>query len=59
MAAAIVYLVLVAVIAFVLKAGNRSIPDEWPLERRKPLSNPEQVLYYRLVSALPDYVVLA
>jgi len=31
----------------------------WPFYAKKPLSPPEQVLYHRLVRALPDYIVLA
>ena len=31
----------------------------WPFYVRKPLSQPEQVLYFRLVRALPDHIVLA
>lgn len=31
----------------------------WPLYKRRLLSPPEQVLFYRLVSALPDYVILS
>ena len=33
--------------------------DEWPFYAKKPLSNPEQVLYHRLVKSLPECVVLA
>lgn len=31
----------------------------WPFYPKKPLSNPEQVLYFRLREALPDHIVLA
>lgn len=31
----------------------------WPFYVKKPLSQPEQVLYHRLVKALPDQIVLA
>lgn len=47
------------------KLGNRLGPptgageEPWPYYARKPLSNPEQVLYHRLVSALPDHIILA
>lgn len=33
--------------------------EEWPFYAKRPLSQPEQVLYHRLVQALPDRVVLA
>ncbi|HTR00501.1 MAG TPA: DUF2726 domain-containing protein [Candidatus Acidoferrum sp.] len=38
-------------------AGNGNIP--WPFYAKKPLSQPEQVLYHRLVTALPECIVLA
>ena len=31
----------------------------WPFHARKPLSAPEQILYFRLVKALPEHMVLA
>jgi len=31
----------------------------WPFYARRLMSQPEQVLYHRLVRALPDYIVLA
>ena len=39
----------------VLNAGSGS----WPYYARKPLSQPEQVLYHRLINALPEHIVLA
>lgn len=55
--------VVVAVVAIlpVLKAkSQRGGTDEvWPFYAKKPLSRPEQVLYFRLVQALPDHIVLA
>ena len=32
---------------------------KWPFYTKKPLSTPEQVLYFRLKKALPEYEVLA
>lgn len=32
--------------------------DAWPFYAKKPLSAPEQVLYFRLCKALPDQIVL-
>jgi len=32
---------------------------EWPFYAKRPLSSPEQILYYRLVSSLPNNIVLA
>lgn len=31
----------------------------WPFYVKRPLSQPEQVLYHRLIAALPEHVVLA
>lgn len=53
----------VAVIAvqFFLKARHKvgEGNEAWPFYARKPLSQPEQILYFRLVQALPDHIVLA
>ena len=40
-----------------LLEGKGSGP--WPFYIKKPLTQPEQVLYHRLVKALPEHVVLA
>lgn len=57
---AIVVVVAVAILA-VLKAKSRggNGDEVWPFYAKKPLSQPEQVLYFRLVQALPDNIVLA
>jgi Protein of unknown function (DUF2726) len=59
-------LVGVASIALVLfavvksKKGASSGGDTpWPFYAKKPLSNPEQILYFRLCKALPHHIVLA
>jgi hypothetical protein len=56
----LVVLVVVAM-AFLRNRGilgaDRSGP--WPYYTRRPLSQPEQMLYHRLVKALPDHIVLA
>jgi len=60
-----VFLLLVVVLAFVgiafviarLKSGGGEGP--WPFVVRKPMSVPEQVLYFRLLEALPEHIVLA
>jgi very-short-patch-repair endonuclease len=52
----------IVVLAF-LKARARAqggADDEiWPFYAKKPLSQPEQILYFRLVQALPAHIVLA
>lgn len=40
-----------------LRAAEARRP--WPYFAKKPLSPPEQVLYFRLVEALPEHIVLA
>lgn len=53
--------VAITVALVVLKAkGQRSGSEElWPFYARKPLSQPEQVLFFRLARALPDHIILA
>src|SRR4051812_1008482 len=49
--------VMAAAIAVVL-AKRRKLPSDdapWPFYAKRPLSHPEQVLYHRLVKALPDH----
>jgi len=54
-------LVLVIVVIAVLKKrapfGSGDAP--WPFYAKKPLTQPEQVLYHRLVAAMPECIVLA
>lgn len=56
-------IVVVAVIAVlaILKAKSQGggTDEVWPFYAKKPLSQPEQVLYFRLVQALPEHIVLA
>ncbi|MFT3959968.1 DUF2726 domain-containing protein [Propionivibrio sp.] len=53
----IVLLLLVALISVFLKKKTAS--GRWPFYVKKILTQPEQVLFHRLVTALPDYVVLS
>jgi len=65
MKSALVVLVLLTVMAAamaVVLAKRRKLPSDdapWPFYAKSPLSQPEQVLYHRLVKAPPDHVVLA
>jgi len=56
----IVVIVVVAILE-VLKAKSQDSGTEevWPFYVKRPLSQPEQVLYFRLVQALPGHIVLA
>jgi hypothetical protein len=50
----------VLVVAIVGRLGLASARrGPWPFYLKKPLSQPEQVLYHRLVRALPEHIVLA
>lgn len=56
----IVLLVLVFfVLAFLKKQGRVGDGGEWPFYAKKLLTQPEQVLYHRLVATLPECIVLA
>jgi hypothetical protein len=53
--------VVLASALFLLK--TKMIPARedgpWPFYAKRPLSKPEQILYFRLLKALPDHIVLA
>lgn len=48
------------VLAAVRRKSAAGTPEgPWPFYAKRPLSVPEQVLYHRLVRALPEHIVLA
>lgn len=54
--------VILALVALVILKKKSLLPGtdtEWPFYAKRPLSQPEQVLYHRLVTALPEHIVLA
>jgi very-short-patch-repair endonuclease len=57
----LVIVVIVVVVLAILKAkAQGGTGDElWPFYAKKPLSQPEQILYFRLVQALPEHIILA
>jgi hypothetical protein len=60
----VVVLLLVAAVALLLYIKKHGLLEgkgtgPWPFYVKKPLTQPEQVLYHRLVKALPDHIVLA
>jgi hypothetical protein len=62
MSSLVVLLVIVAVLgvaAWLLKSSLASGEPAMPFYAKKPLSEPEQALWRRLVKALPDHIVLA
>lgn len=50
--------IAIAVIARFRPLSGRT-SSVWPFYVKRPLSQPEQVLYHRLIRALPDHIVLA
>jgi len=61
--ALVVVLVVISVVAlvFLKKLGLLNVGQRgpWPFYVKRPLSQPEQVLYHRLIRALPEHIVLA
>lgn len=56
----VVVITVFAFLAFLKAKRQGGVSDEvWPFYAKKPLSQPEQVLYFRLVQALPEHIVLA
>ena len=41
------------------RTRNGAVSGAWPFSLRRPLTEPEQDLYFRLRNALPDHIVLA
>lgn len=52
-------LVVALAIAKRLGLSPPASSSKWPFYVKKPLTQPEQILYHRLVSALPEHIVLA
>jgi very-short-patch-repair endonuclease len=57
--AVLIAIALIALAIVVLTTKRGKDGAVWPFYSKKPLSTPEQVLYHRLVKALPDCIVLA
>lgn len=57
----LIVVAFVIVVLIVLKAKSQGGAGEevWPFYAKKPLSQPEQVLYFRLIQALPEHIILA
>jgi len=62
-----IFLLLIVIVAAIVvfavlkaKAQGGGVGDEaWPFYAKKPLSQPEQILYFRLIQALPEHIILA
>ncbi|MES2536225.1 MAG: DUF2726 domain-containing protein [Pseudomonadota bacterium] len=59
LALVVLAVVVLIFIALRIKAGTGNSGDVWPFYAKKPLTHPEQVLYFRLKDALPDHMILA
>jgi len=60
--AAFIALTAFAVVSALRKRAAEAAADDetpWPFYSKRPLSEPEQALYHRLVTALPEHIVLA
>lgn len=55
----LVVILVIFTLATFAKKSKLSGNESWPFYSKKPLSAPEQILYFRLVKALPDHIVLA
>jgi hypothetical protein len=61
----LIVLAILAVVAligfFVIKSRQKSSSNgaPWPFYVKKPLTQPEQILYHRLAKALPEHIVMA
>jgi very-short-patch-repair endonuclease len=52
--------VVIAAFVLIAKRAQGGLGEaEWPFYAKKPLSAPEQTLYFRLTEALPEHIVLA
>ncbi|MEM4989313.1 DUF2726 domain-containing protein [Collimonas sp. H4R21] len=52
-------LIIMAVIAVVTREKQAKLQKRREYVKKKPMSNNEQIMYWRLVGALPDHMVLA
>jgi very-short-patch-repair endonuclease len=57
--ALVLALIAVGVVSVLAKSRGSSDTGPWPYYAKRPLSAVEQVLYFRLVKALPERIVLA
>ena len=56
----LVFIIAIVFFAFlIVKSRGNSDKEIWPYYAKKPLSQPEQILYFRLTQALPDHIILA
>lgn len=56
--AVLLFLAFVAIIILKKRTSLDTGEAEWPFYAKKPLTQPEQILYHRLVAAMPECIVL-
>jgi very-short-patch-repair endonuclease len=55
----LIFAVLMVLSFLKAKAAAAGEEGAWPFYAKSPLSKPEQVLYFRLLQAMPEHIVLA
>jgi very-short-patch-repair endonuclease len=57
----ILSVIAIAIIILIIKEIKNKKQQEqtWPFYAKKLLSQPEQILYFRLIEALPEHIILA
>ncbi|MGM8226759.1 DUF2726 domain-containing protein [Cellvibrio sp. ARAG 10.3] len=60
----IFFVAILSLFAGAIKSGGKrrfkyNPHEEWPFEKQKLMSHPEQVMYFRLREALPDYCIFS
>lgn len=55
----VTFIAVMLVILKILLALPQRSSRPWPFYIKRPLSQPEQVLYHRMIRALPEHIVLA
>ena len=56
----IIIVIIAAISSLKKKSKSKNLEKKsWPFYAKKPLTNPEQILYYRLIDALPENIVLS
>ena len=59
LALVVLAVIVVALVVLKRRASSGTSDAPWPFYAKRPLSQPEQVLYHRLVTAMPECIVLA
>lgn len=52
-------IILIATFFLIIRIKSKSKNEIWPFYAKKILTQPEQILYFRLIQSLPEHIVLA